>query len=376
MHYLDYAATTPIDPQVQEVIIKGLNEFANPSSIYASGKTEKYLINQARQFILETLGKDKATLTFTSGATEANNWAIIQQAMKSRQAGLGNHIVATAIEHPSVKAPLEYLQKQGFDISFLNPIQGRYRVEDFVEASGDKTVGWVCMAVNNELGTLLPVLELGEIAPSYVAWFHVDAVQLLGKVPLDQFKKLQASTISISAHKIYGPKGIGGLIHQPYSNPLRLDAYLHGGGQENGYRSGTENTAYIKGFAKAIDLLAQNESIQEKDWADQVIKALASNQIPYEVNGRDRVKSILSLYLPDFLSSQLLIHLDMADIAISAGSACSAGSLQASHVLRAYFPDQSDRYQRSIRLSFGKYTQQEDIDAFIEILKQLKERKK
>lgn len=374
MHYLDYAATTPVDIQVAQVIMEGLSFYSNPSSVYQAAKHEKHAIQVARDTIQKTFNFLDGQFYFTSGASEANNWALIQQALIARQEGLGHHIVTTAIEHPSVLEPLRYLETLGFTVTYLQPLNGVYSVDQFVEASTKETCGWVCMAVNNEVGSVLPIKALGKVAKEYVAWYHVDAVQWFANDLVD-LSDLGASTISISAHKIYGPKGIGGLFYQSIHPQMRLTPYLHGGGQERGMRSGTENTAYIKAFAKAVQLLSKDDLDHKKQIKDYLFQRLDQKGIPYQVNGTNQVDGIVSLYLPNLLASQLLIRMDMAGIAISAGSACSAGSLKTSHVLAAYYPKDNLRHQSSIRLSFGRSLDREAMDAFIDVIENIQKEK-
>lgn len=375
MIYLDYAATTPIDESVYQVIQKALKEsFSNPSSTYQSGKKVKYTLQQARERILNQLHLSNRSLYFTSGATESNNWAIRTQAQKAKELGYGHHIVATSIEHPSVLNVLKYLETQGFEVTYLDPIDGKYEVEQFVQATTQQTSGWVCMWVNNEIGTQLPVHSLGEIAPNYVKWYHVDAVQAMGYY-FDKVSDLQATSISLSGHKMYASKGIGALVYHPFSSDSLLFPFLWGGGQEQGLRSGTENTPYILGFDEAIRNLNDSEALQKVvNLEKYLFSRLEEISIPFERNGKDTVPYIINLYFPELLASQLLIQLDLAGIAVSAGSACSSGSLLASHVLKAYYPSDEKRYTHSIRLSIGKLTTKDEIDNFIVTLDRIYER--
>lgn len=378
MIYLDYAATTPVAREVLTVITQALQtNYANPSSSYQAGKHNRHLLNEARHQLKQYLQIDEGELYFTSGATESNNWAIISQANRARELGYGNHIVSTAIEHPSVLEVLRFLETQGYEITYLNPVEGQYEATHFIEASHEKTIGWVAMWINNELGTKLPIESIGTAARKYVQWFHVDAVQAFGQGPIN-LSLLQATSISASGHKLYAPKGIGLLYYHSWSKEMILQPLLHGGGQEKAMRSGTENLPYILGLVKAFELATTIDIKHFEELSNYLFEQLNAHQIDVERNGKHSLLSpaIINLYFPHLLASQLLIHLDLSGIAISAGSACSAGSLEVSHVLKAYYPQEDDRYQKSIRISFGKATTKEDIRQLVKVIKQLNERTK
>lgn len=375
MIYLDYAATTPVNKEVFNVIKDAmLNHFANPSSIYQSGKHNRHVLNEQRTKLKQILNIDEGELYFTSGATEANNWAIIAQALKARELNYGNHIISTAVEHPSVLATLNYLEELGFEVTYLHPQNLSYSAQQFVEATKEQTIGWVAMWVNNELGTLLPVEEIGKKAKELVKWFHVDAVQRFGHDSID-LSKLFATSISASGHKLYAPKGIGFLYYNAWDAKMDLHPLIHGGGQEKGMRSGTENFPYILGLVKAFELANTYSFANAQALEQYLFSRLYEEKIEFERNGKDHIPYIVNLYFPHFLSSQLLIQMDLANIAISAGSACSAGSLEVSHVLKAYYPGASARHHQSVRLSFGQETTKEDLDNFIKQLKLINERK-
>ncbi|MBK0347645.1 cysteine desulfurase [Aerococcaceae bacterium zg-ZJ1578] len=375
MIYLDYAATTPVDKRVSERIHQVLTtEFANPSSVYQAGKHQKHQLNQARNQLKQLLNAVDYDVYFTSGATESNNWAIISQAMQARALNLGNHIVATAVEHPSVNSVLAYLETQGFEVTYLAPVDERFTAEQFIEASREQTIGWVAMWVNNELGTRLPIEAIGAAAREHVHWFHVDAVQALG-YSIANLTNVSLTSMSGSGHKFYAPKGIGFLLYRPWNPVLRLSPLLHGGGQESGLRSGTENVPYILGMVHALELTKENDLQHSKMLESYLLERLNALKIPYQRNGKDTVPYIMSLYFSDLLASQLLIHLDLAGIAVSAGSACSAGSLEVSHVLKAYYPNDNARHHQTIRISFGRDTTESEIDYLVEKINELQERK-
>ena len=253
--YLDYAATTPVRPEVVEAITSSLSQlYGNPSSTYQLGKSAKYALNQAREAIAKDLDLASAScLYFTSGATEANNWAIWSQAQSALAVGKARHLVALAVEHPSVDLALKRLEEQGWTISWIQPQDGESDqglIDQFLAASQEDTSGWVAMAVNNEVGAIYPIPGLAQEARQRGYFFHVDLVQGITKLPwqLDQI----ATSWSLSGHKLGGPKGIGLLYFQAWQDQPGLQPYLIGGGQEVGMRAGTENLAYIQGLAQAI----------------------------------------------------------------------------------------------------------------------------
>ncbi|MGY4104386.1 cysteine desulfurase family protein [Ignavigranum ruoffiae] len=382
MIYLDYAATNPIRPEVIELIQHSLQEeYGNPSSIYQIGKKSKQKLRQAREEMAQLLGVSANEIYFTSGATEANNWALRQQAEQARQLGFGQHIVATAIEHPSVSEVLKHLEQDGFRVTYLKPnTAGNYTVNDFIAASSSDTIGWVAMAINNELGTRLPIKDLGLAAREHnIPWFHVDTVQMMGHLSTEDVAEYCTSFVG-SAHKFAGPKGIGFLVYRPWDERMILKPLLFGGGQEAKLRSGTENLPYIRGMVHALSLSTKEQDQANKQahtYSTYIVDTLTEQGILFEVNGveTDKVDHILNLWLPGREASQILIQLDLKDIYVSAGSACSAGSVSDSPVLQAYYPDQSDRWHQSIRISYGYQTTMEDIKTFTKILLEILERK-
>lgn len=381
MIYLDYAATTPVRTEVVQIINEVLiNSFGNPSSTYRIGKASNYQLTLARQELAGLLKVDSSEVYFTSGATESNNWAIRSQAEQARSLGKGNHLVSSAIEHPSVMKLLENLAENGFEVTYVQPTEtGEITTQAYLAASTPQTIGWIAMAVNNEVGSILPIQDLGVLAKEKDLWFHVDAVQAIGHLNWD-FSQVLCTSFVGTAHKFYAPKGIGFLIYRPWANGMFLKALIHGGGQEADKRSGTENLPYILGMVKGLELLSQEASdnlVKHQALQDYLYQELTANQIIYEVNGHSdhRVPYINSLWFKNALASQLLILLDLADIYVSAGSACSAGSLTESKVLKAYYPNQSDRWNQTLRISFGNDTTEADIDALIKHIKLFVERK-
>lgn len=381
MIYLDYAATTPVREEVVQTIQEALiNSFGNPSSSYRIGKSSKHLLTMARAELARLLGVQESEIYFTSGATESNNWALKAQAEQARQLGKGQHIVSSAIEHPSVMEVLKDLAQNGFEVTYIQPdADGMIQPEAYLAATTDKTIGWVAMAVNNEVGSLLPIKQLGELAQAKDLWFHVDAVQAIGHLGWN-FSEIPCTSFVGTGHKFYAPKGIGFLVYRPWSQGMGLSPLIHGGGQEAAKRSGTENLPYILGMVKGLALLAEESAASlEKYTALQayLYSELTANGIDYEINGHPdtRVPYINNIWLKGSLASQVLIVMDLADIYISAGSACSAGSLTDSNVLKAYYPEQADRWRQSLRISFGRETTTTEIDIFIKKIKRFVERK-
>lgn len=376
MIYLDYAATTPVDPQVQKVISQALAEsFANPSAGYRLGKSVKHQLLTARQKMKTLLNiQEDADLYFTSGSTEAINWALKSQAYQARALGLGNQIITTSIEHSAVMRTLDDLSDQGFEIIHLSPNEeGQFQLDQFIQATSETTIGWTVMAVNNEMGTLLPIKELGNYAQEKGLWFHVDATQAIG-YQATGFDHLPCTSFSGSGHKFYAPKGIGFLVYQPWNPEMILKPLLHGGGQEYGLRSGTENLPYILGMVEALELMvAERDQLKEhfQSLSQYFNQALLDSGLDYQMNG-DRSHHnhrIHNLWLKGHLASQILIQLDLQAIYISAGSACSAGSVKPSRVLKAYYPDNKALWEESLRISFGKATNRQEIDQLITALK-------
>lgn len=381
MIYLDYAATTPVRAEVVQTINEALiNSFGNPSSTYRIGKASNYQLTLARQELAGLLGVKSGEVYFTSGATESNNWAIRSQAEQARSLGKGNHLVSSAIEHPSVMKLLENLANNGFDVTYVQPTaDGEITTQAYLAATTSQTIGWIAMAVNNEVGSILPIQALGSLAKEKGLWFHVDAVQAIGHLNWD-FSQIPCTSFVGTAHKFYAPKGVGFLVYRPWAKDMFLKALIHGGGQEADKRSGTENLPYILGMVRGLSLLSEETSsrlVKHQALQDYLYQELTANQIAYEVNGHpnNRVPYINSLWFNNCLASQLLILLDLADIYVSAGSACSAGSLTESKILKAYYPDQVDRWNQSLRISFGIETTEADIDALIKHIKQFVERK-
>ena len=380
--YLDYAATRSVLPEVVAEVTTHLTDtYGNPSSVSTIGKKAKRVLEASRERIATALQVDVNSVYFTSGATESNNWLIRTQAWRARQLGKGKHIVCLAVEHPSVMAVCEQLETEGFTVSqvAVSPtMTDEALIEAFESLTTDQTIGWVMMAVNNELGTVYPVQLMTERAKARRLWCHVDAVQALGKIDLPWGNI--GTSLTFSGHKIGAPKGIGLAIYQPEQSEMTLTPLLVGGGQERGFRSGTENVPYIAGLALAVELAQQRQIVMarhsEQLW-QYLEQQLRTHHIRFERNGgMVMVPSIVSVWFPDIIASQLLIQTDLRGIAISAGSACSAGSLSPSKVVQHYYPQPLQRAQESVRLSFGLETTVDELEQLVTIIQGIYERKR
>src|SRR5699024_6121794 len=334
--YLDHAATTPVHPEVIEVISKTLSDhFGNASSTYQRGRDSRNILDQSRQVLAESIHAKPNEIIITSGGSESNNMAIIKTAeMMVKQ---GKHIITSQVEHQSVIKPMQYLESIGFEVTYL-PVnkEGTIELDIFKEALRDDTILVSIMLGNNEVGSLLPIKEIGKVLENHQAILHTDAVQAYGKKPID-VTDLNIDLLSVSAHKINGPKGIGFL----YKNEdTHLPSLILGGEQESKHRAGTENIPYIAGFAKASELrMNQLEDYQThlSMLKETFMSQLDSYKIEYEVNGslNQSLPHILNIHFRGVFSEKLLIQLDLSGIEAASGSACTAGSLQPSHVLTA-----------------------------------------
>ncbi len=377
--YLDNAATTPVAPEVVDAMTKQMvNHFGNASSTHWFGRMAADDLSQARHVIAQSLNVADSEVIFTSGATESNNTIIMGTAFQ--RSNLGKHIITTAIEHPSVLKPMAYLESLGFEVTYL-PVdeQGHISIDDFKAALRPDTILVSIMAGNNEVGTKMPIEEIGEILKDHQAWFHTDATQAYGLIDLD-VNRDHIDSISASAHKLNGPKGIGLLYERKGVN---LQPYLRGGEQERDRRAGTENVPAIVGFAQAVKMLTPEEKQRRQNkylgFKHYIIDELNKAGIDFEVNGdmsAGNLQHVFNLWIKGVPTEALQMNMDLAGFAISGGSACTAGNIEPSHVLVAMFGNDSPRIHESIRVSFGVYNTQEDIEAFtaklIEIVKRLK----
>jgi len=369
MTYLDHAATTPMQPAVIEAMSQMMAEaVGNPSSIHQYGRRAHSYLENARQTVAESLHATANEIIFTSGGTEGNNTALISTAFAHQQTG--KHLITTAVEHPAILKTMAYLETMGFEVTYL-PVdsRGQITVESVQEALRPDTILVSIMFANNETGNLFPVQAIGELLSEYPALFHVDAVQAYGKVAID-VRELAVDFLTISGHKINGPKGIG-VLYKRTAAPLV--PFMHGGEQEGKLRAGTENLAAIYGLAQAVTLLPTDfTQVQQKyaTFATLIQEQLTQAGIAFEINGdtAHKLANIWNLRLMGIPSDRLLMHLDLKGFAVSTGSACTAGNVEPSHVLAAMYGEEADAIHESIRISFGLGNTAEEIAAFTEVL--------
>ncbi|WP_106497054.1 cysteine desulfurase family protein [Lentibacillus sp. Marseille-P4043] len=360
--YLDHAATTPVDKRVMEAMYPIYEEvFGNPSSIHSFGRKARRYLDEAREDMARSIGANEKEIIFTSGGTEADNLAIIGTAMANKDKG--NHIITTVQEHHATLRTAEYMEKNGFRITYLPVYQdGKIAIDDLREALTDDTILVTIMTVNNETGVKQPIQEIGQLLHDHQACFHTDAVQAYGLMELN-VKKLGVDLLSVSSHKINGPKGIGFLY---VDNGVKLHALQFGGEQERKRRAGTENVVSAVGFQKAVELATETRAHRVKQYTDfkqLFLGVLDEEQITYQLNGdpKSQVASILNISFPGTNVEALLTNFDLAGIAASSGSACTAGSVEPSHVLAAMYGSEDDRTTNSIRFSFGSFNTTENV---------------
>lgn len=372
--YLDYSATTPVKKEVLDEMLPYFSEkFGNPSSLYSLGLSAKTDLNLARAKIAKLIGADEREIYFTSCGTEADNWAVIGTARAKK--AKGNHIITTKVEHHALLHTCEYLEKEGFEVTYLDiDKDGRISLADLENAITDKTILISIMFANNEIGTIQPIKEIAGIARKHEIWFHTDAVQALGNVPID-VKDLGIDMMSMSAHKIYGPKGVGALYIR---KGVVIPSFMNGGAQENKRRAGTENMAGIVGFGKAAELAGANlqSHIRHVSELRDYFKDQILSRIPeVEINGgmKHRLPGNINLIFNYIEGESLLLLMDAKGICASTGSACSSASLTPSHVLKALkLP--YEKIHSSIRFTIGDFTTKEDIDYAVEEIVQIVER--
>ena len=365
VNYLDYAATTPVHPEVLEVITKEMASFGNPSSAYRIGREQKQKIERVRKAILKELqASPHDAIIFTSSGSEGNN-LVFESIRKHYEKG---HIIVSAVEHPSVRKSAEFLEQDGFEVTYLAPNRDGSVEASAVENNLREDTRLVSiMTVNNEIGARFPIEEIAALLKNTPTYFHTDAVQAFAQeeINVDGIDYLTAS-----GHKIYAPKGIGFLYK---SKDAPIHALIKGGGQELGFRAGTENVPYILGLEKAMQIVVtkRDELVQNyQELREYLIAKLFERGVEFEFNGVANPKNphICNLWLKGRKATQTLIFNDLKDVSVSAGSACSAGSVQISPVLSAMYPDERSRLEESIRLSFGMGSTKEDIDAFVDAL--------
>jgi cysteine desulfurase len=375
MIYLDHNATTPVDPAVAEKMAWFLREhFGNPSSIYPIGRRVKELLTEARERVAAALGAERGELTFTGSGTESDNFAVFG----TMEASAGkDEFITSAIEHPAIYEAAKALEKRGFKVTYL-PVdeRGTVSLDALRSALTPKTALVSVMHANNEIGTIQPIAEIARIAHEKDVPVHTDAVQSFGKIDVD-VRKLGVDFLTVSAHKIYGPKGVGALYIRRGAS---ICPFLRGGRQERGLRAGTENTAGIIGFGEAVRVLEEHgrkdrsriERLAEK------LKAGIEERIPFaRFNGHptDRVKSTLNFAFPGLEAEAILLALATKEIYVSTGSACSEESDEVSHVLMA-IGLRPEIARSSIRMSLGRSNTEQDVDVVLrelpEIIRKLK----
>jgi cysteine desulfurase len=355
-------------PEVLQAMLPFLEEqYGNPSSIYDTGRTARQALDRARDRIALIIGASPREIVFTSGGSEADNLAIKGAAFALR--GRGSHIITSAIEHHAVYNPCHYLEKQGFRITVL-PVDADGLVDPAaVEAAlTPETILVSIMHANNEIGTIQPIAEIGKILRERKILFHTDAVQTVGHIPVN-VQELGVDLLSLSAHKFYGPKGVGALYVR---RGVRLDPLVHGGAQEHNRRAGTENVAGIVGMAEALALAAEEmdkEAQRQRELRDRLIDGIM-DRIPHtRLNGhpKERLPGNVSVCFEFIEGEALLLNLDMHGIAASSGSACTSGSLEPSHVLLALGLPHEIAHG-SLRMTLGRGTTAADIDTVLEVL--------
>ncbi|MFZ0004854.1 MAG: cysteine desulfurase NifS [Methanoregula sp.] len=366
--YMDHSATTYTKKDVVDVMLPYFtNHFGNPSSIYSIARESKQAIDSARSKVAKALGAQPDEIYFTSGGSESDNWAIKGVAYANRKRG--NHIITTKIEHHAVIHTCQFLEKEGFAVTYL-PVDryGLVDPSDLEKAITEKTILISIMYANNEIGTIEPIQELAAIAQKHKVYFHTDAVQAIGNVSID-VKSQNIDLLSLSAHKFYGPKGVGALYIR---NGIRIENLIHGGGQERKKRAGTENIAGIVGCGKAIelataDISGHNARIQVM--RDRLLRGILE-KIPHaRLNGHPtkRLPGNLNVSFEFIEGESMLLWLDDEGICASTGSACTSGSLEPSHVLLATgLPVEISH--GSLRLTLGDVNTEADIDVVLEVL--------
>jgi cysteine desulfurase len=366
--YLDHAATTPTHPEVVKAMLPYFTDaFGNPSSIYSCGQEAKAAIEEARARVAELIGARSEEIIFTSGGTEADNFALKGIAYASEHKG--EHIITTSVEHPAVMESCKFLEKKGFKVTYL-PVDGYGLVDpqDVKKAITDKTILISVMHANNEVGTIAPIGEIGKIAKEAGLCFHSDAVQTVGHIPVN-VDELGVDLLSISAHKFYGPKGVGALYIR---KGTRLVPFMHGGEQEKRRRAGTENVPAIMGLGKAVELARQEMSKEAERLTylrEQLIKGLMERIDHIRLNGHPlkRLPNNVNVSVDFVEGESMLLNLDLEGICASTGSACSSSSLEPSHILLALGlpPEQA---HGSLRFTLGRENTGEDIERVLEVL--------
>ena len=375
--YLDYAATTPVHPEVARAMQPYLSEkFGNPSSIHSFGQEARAAVEKAREQVARLIGGSAGEIVFTSGGTEADNFAL-QGAAFAGQAR-GNHIITSTIEHHAVSECAEFLNKRGFEITYL-PVDkyGSIDPDSVKKAITDKTILVSVMHANNEIGTIEPIAEISDVIRhrtsdlGHKIYFHTDAVQTAGHIPL-KVDELGVDLLSLSAHKLYGPKGVGALYIR---KGTRMVSFLHGGGQENGRRASTENVPAIVGFGVAAELFQAEEEARLLKLRDKLINGILDKIPDVQLNGHPakRLPNNINFSLKYIEGESILLNLDMQGVAASSGSACTSGTVEPSHVLLSIGLSPEVAHG-SLRFSLGRNTSEKEIEYVLEILPKIVEK--
>jgi cysteine desulfurase len=372
--YMDNSATTPVRKEVLDEMLPYFTEkYGNPSSIYSLGSASRVAVEKAREQVAKVLNADKNEIFFTAGGSESDNWAIKGIALKNKNKG--NHIITTKIEHHAVLHTCEYLEKNGFEVTYLDVDQdGLINLDDLKNAIKDETILITIMFANNEIGTIQPIKEIGQIARERGIYFHTDAVQAVGNLKID-VKDMNIDLLSLSGHKFYGPKGVGVLY---IKKGTKIDSLIAGGAQERNKRAGTENVPGIVGLGKAIELAYEN--LDEKNeklikLRDRLISKIEENIKYVRLNGHrtNRLPGNVNFCFEFIEGESLLLSLDMVGVAASSGSACTSGSLDPSHVLLAIGLPHEIAHG-SLRLSLGIYNTEEEVDYVVDKLVEIVDR--
>ena len=367
MVYLDNAATTPLNTAAISAMTHVMTEtFGNPSSLHAYGRQASKELREAREEMAKQFQVPARKLIFTSGGTEGNNTAIKGYALANQ--ARGKHLITTAIEHHSVLHTMAYLEERfGFEVTYIQPVNQVITAQQIAEALRDDTILVSVMYANNETGQLLPIKEIGDLLTNHQAAFHVDAVQVAGKLPIHP-EELGVDFLSISAHKFHGPKGVGLL----YYNDLHFDNLLHGGEQEEKRRASTENLVGIAGMTAAYKQASDHyqDNYQHVEKIRQAF--LDTLTVPYEINGGgSSLPHVINISFPGKENGPLLTLLDLAGFAVSTGSACTAGTVDPSHVIQALYGKDSDKLKTAIRISLSEENTAEELQALAEKLNQI-----
>ncbi|HHQ1009570.1 TPA: cysteine desulfurase family protein [Listeria innocua] len=362
--YLDHAATSPIHPEVIQTMLGAItNTYGNPSSIHYAGREARKALDEARHTIAQSIQAEEKEIVFTSGGTEGDNLALIGTALAHKENG--KHIITSQIEHHAVLKTCEYLETQGFEVTYL-PVDehGIVSSESVQKALRPDTILVSIMYGNNEIGTIQPIAEIGAVLLDHQAVFHTDAVQAYGLLNINVIE-LGVDLLTTSSHKINGPRGVGFLY---VKNGTRLAYQMHGGEQERKRRAGTENLAGICGFSAASTIMTNERKLKNEEYVSfkkRMAEIWRAAGLDFEVNGLEAntLPHVFSVRFPGVSIEQLLMNLDMEGIAVSSGSACTAGTVDPSHVLVALFGENHPAIQETVRISFGLGNHLEEIEA-------------